>query len=90
MWNAFTSTGLTLGFYGGIAVLGWIYQLLFVVETKGLTLEEIDDIFSKSTPSLIKMNLKSVKTDFYNISKGKFRDVIKGTSYGMKSTVNDD
>lgn len=90
MWNAFTNTGLTLGFYGGIAVVGWVYQLLFAVETKGLTLEEIDDIFSKSTPSLIKMNLKSVKTDFHNLSKGKFKEVIRGTSYGMKSNVNHD
>lgn len=85
MWNSFTNTGLTLGFYGGIAVVGWIYQLLFVVETKGLTLEEIDDIFSKSTPSLIKMNLKTVKTDFHNLFKGNFRQVVRGTSYGVST-----
>jgi hypothetical protein len=30
MQAAFTRTGLTLGFYGGIAVLGWFYQIFFV------------------------------------------------------------
>ena len=34
MESAMTRTGLTLGFYGGIAVLGWIYQILLMPETK--------------------------------------------------------
>lgn len=34
MQNAMTPTGLALGFYGGIAVLGWFYQLFFMPETK--------------------------------------------------------
>jgi hypothetical protein len=42
MQNAMTPTGLALGFYGGIAVFGFVYQVLFMPETKGLTLEEID------------------------------------------------
>ncbi|KAG7888459.1 hypothetical protein KL936_003671 [Ogataea polymorpha] len=81
MWNAFTNTGLTLGFYGGIAALGWIYQLLFVVETKGRTLEEIDDLFSKPTLTLVGINLKCAKRDFYNIFHGNFKEVIRGASY---------
>ncbi|KAH3670879.1 hypothetical protein OGAPHI_000590 [Ogataea philodendri] len=80
MWNAFTDTGLTLGFYGGIAALGWIYQLLFVVETKGRSLEEIDDLFSKPTMTLVAINLKSVRKDFRNIFHGNFREVVHGTS----------
>ncbi|KAH3688862.1 hypothetical protein WICPIJ_000168 [Wickerhamomyces pijperi] len=59
MKNAFTLTGLTLGFYGGIAFLGIIYQFLFMPETKGKTLEEIDDIFSKSSFIIAKENIRN-------------------------------
>lgn len=38
MKEAFTYTGLTLGFYGGIAFIGLIYQVLFMPETKDKTL----------------------------------------------------
>lgn len=59
MQKAMGRTGLTLGFYGGIAVVGWFYQLLFMPETKDKTLEEIDLIFSKPTSKLVKDNLKN-------------------------------
>ncbi|RAR01543.1 plastidic glucose transporter 4 [Stemphylium lycopersici] len=59
MQNTFTKTGLTLGFFGGIAVLGWFYQILFMPETKGLTLEEIDQLFQKPTRQVIAENAKS-------------------------------
>ncbi|KAF7582204.1 Sugar (and other) transporter family protein [Clavispora lusitaniae] len=65
MKQAFTYTGLTLGFYGGIAFIGLIYQMLFMPETKDKTLEEIDDIFSRSSFSIARENLA-------NIKKGKF------------------
>jgi MFS family permease len=42
MMNAMGKIGLTLGFYGGIAVVGWFYQILYMPETKDKTLEEID------------------------------------------------
>lgn len=61
MQSAFTYTGLTLGFYGGIAFIGIIYQVLFMPETKGKTLEEIDDIFSKSSFTIAKENLANLK-----------------------------
>ncbi|KAF2149611.1 MFS general substrate transporter [Myriangium duriaei CBS 260.36] len=61
MQNAFKPTGLALGFYGGIAVLGWIYQLLFMPETKDKTLEEIDLIFQKPTMEIVRENIASVK-----------------------------
>ncbi|CDK25931.1 unnamed protein product [Kuraishia capsulata CBS 1993] len=80
MTEAFTYTGLTLGFYGGIAFVGWIYQLLLVPETKGKSLEEIDDIFSKPTSVLIAINIKNIKRDFYNIFHGNFKEVAKGDS----------
>lgn len=65
MQAAFTYTGLTLGFYGGIAFLGLIYQVLFMPETKDKTLEEIDDIFNRSAFSIAKENLA-------NLKRGKF------------------
>lgn len=59
MQAAMTRIGLTLGFYGGIAVLGWFYQILFMPETKNKTLEEIDILFSPPTSQLVAQNLKS-------------------------------
>lgn len=59
MQDAMSRIGLTLGFYGGIAVLGWFYQVLFMPETKNKTLEEIDIIFSQPTSVLVKENLRS-------------------------------
>ena len=61
MQNAMTYTGLTLGFYGGIAFLGFFYQILFMPETKDKTLEEIDDIFSKPTRVIVKENVVGMK-----------------------------
>lgn len=61
MQEAFTYTGLSLGFYGGIAFLGLIYQVLFMPETKNKTLEEIDDIFSKSSFSIASENVRNLK-----------------------------
>lgn len=58
---AFTYTGLTIGFYGGIAFLGFFYQVLFMPETKGKTLEEIDEIFEKPSRQLVKENLQGLK-----------------------------
>ncbi|GME83464.1 unnamed protein product [Ambrosiozyma monospora] len=78
MFEKFTKTGLTLGFYGGIAVLGFIYQIMFVVETRKKTLEEIDDIFSKPTSTLIKLNLKSTGRDLSSLAKGRFKEVANG------------
>ncbi|XP_014560298.1 hypothetical protein COCVIDRAFT_23519 [Bipolaris victoriae FI3] len=59
MQEAFTKTGLTIGFFGGIAVVGWFYQIFFMPETKDLTLEEIDQLFQKPTRQLVKENMKS-------------------------------
>ncbi|QID83981.1 hypothetical protein GRS66_006471 [Saccharomyces pastorianus] len=62
MKEAMTYTGLTLGFYGGIALaIGIPYQLLCMPETKNRTLEEIDDIFEKPTSQIIKENIAYLK-----------------------------
>lgn len=59
MQNAMSRTGLTLGFYGGIAIVGWFYQIFFMPETKDLTLEEIDQLFQMPTSQLVRKNAKS-------------------------------
>ncbi|SCV05361.1 LANO_0H05798g1_1 [Lachancea nothofagi CBS 11611] len=62
MQKAMTYTGLTLGFYGGLAiVIGIPYQLLFMPETKNKTLEEIDDIFSRPTREIVNENIVNMK-----------------------------
>lgn len=61
MQGAFTYTGLTMGFYGGIAFIGLIYQVLFMPETKDKTLEEIDDIFNKSAFTIARENIANLK-----------------------------
>ncbi|EDU49089.1 AraJ Arabinose efflux permease [Pyrenophora tritici-repentis] len=75
MQNAFTRTGLTLGFYGGIAVLGWFYQIFFMPETKDLTLEEIDQLFQKPTRQLVKENAKNSWEVTTDLCHGRFKKV---------------
>ncbi|TLS29038.1 hypothetical protein PpBr36_00885 [Pyricularia pennisetigena] len=60
MQEAMTRTGLTLGFYGGIAVLGWFYQLIFMPETKDKTLEEIDQLFERPTREIVSENMRNL------------------------------
>lgn len=69
MQEAMTPTGLVIGFYGGIAVVGWFYQILFMPETKGKTLEEIDFIFRKPVSQIVRENVRSsTKTTKYLLS----------------------
>ncbi|KAJ5808106.1 hypothetical protein N7474_009375 [Penicillium riverlandense] len=48
MSASFGSTG-SFGWYAAWCVIGWFLVLLFVPETKALTLEELDQVFSVST-----------------------------------------
>lgn len=61
MQEAMTKQGVSMGFFGGIALLGWVYQLLFMPETKGKTLEEIDLIFEQPTSKIVAQNLRNIK-----------------------------
>ncbi|KAJ4396204.1 hypothetical protein N0V93_000423 [Gnomoniopsis smithogilvyi] len=72
MQDAMTRTGLTLGFYGGIAVLGWFYQLLFMPETKDKTLEEIDLLFEKPTHEIVAENVRNVSRSMANFFTGRW------------------
>ncbi|ROV98137.1 hypothetical protein VPNG_08588 [Cytospora leucostoma] len=74
MQDAMTRTGLTLGFYGGIAVLGWFYQVLFMPETKDKTLEEIDLIFQRPTREIVAENVKNTSRAFANFFAGRWTE----------------
>ena len=76
MQAAMTRIGLALGFYGGIAVLGWFYQLLFMPETKNKTLEEIDIIFSQPTSQLMKQNMKNVAETMSDLAHFRLKKVL--------------
>ena len=75
MQNAMTRTGLSLGFYGGIAVIGWFYQIFFMPETKNKTLEEIDQLFQKPTRQLVRENAKSAWEVTTDLMHFRFRKV---------------
>jgi len=75
MQDAMTKTGLALGFYGGIAVLGEIYQVLFMPETKDKTLEEIDLVFSRPTMDIVRENIANSKQTMADFFAGRWRKV---------------
>lgn len=75
MMDSMTPTGLTIGFYGSIAVVGWFYQILFMPETKGKTLEEIDFIFRKPTGVIVKENIASSKKTIANLVTFRWREI---------------
>ncbi|KAF4504526.1 hypothetical protein G6O67_007970 [Ophiocordyceps sinensis] len=75
MQGAMTRTGLTLGFYGGIGVIGQVYQVLFMPETKNKTLEEIDAVFSRPTADIVRENWAGVKEKVRHLCHGRFRHV---------------
>jgi hypothetical protein len=75
MMESMTRIGLTLGFYGGIALLGWVYQILFMPETKNKSLEEIDELFSKPTSVIVKQNVKNTVQVMRDLSRLRLRKV---------------
>lgn len=75
MQDAMTRTGLTLGFYGGIAVLGEIYQIIFMPETGDKTLEEIDIVFSRPTMDIVRENIASSKQTMRDLFSFRLRKV---------------
>lgn len=60
MQEAMTYTGLTIGFFGGLAIIGFFYQLFFMPETKDKTLEEIDELFLMPTRKLVEINTSNL------------------------------
>jgi hypothetical protein len=72
MQEAMTRTGLAIGFFGGITVLGWFYQLFFMPEVKNLTLEEVGIVFSQPTKELVKQNSKNSARTTSLLLRGRF------------------
>ncbi|KAI9888221.1 MAG: hypothetical protein M1814_000957 [Vezdaea aestivalis] len=60
---AFTSQG-AFSWYGAWNIVGWILVLLFVPETKGKTLEELDQVFGVPTRTHAMYGLKCVPIFF--------------------------
>lgn len=81
MMESMTRIGLTLGFYGGIAVVGWIYQIIFMPETKNKSLEEIDELFSKPTSVIVKQNLKQTSQIIKDLAHLRLRKVFSPEPY---------
>ncbi|KAF5717252.1 myo-inositol transport ITR1 [Fusarium mundagurra] len=75
MQNAMGKTGLALGFYGGIAFIGEIYQIFFMPETKNKTLEEIDVVFSRPTIDIVRENWAGVKETTHLLLTGHWHKV---------------
>ncbi|KAL4906980.1 hypothetical protein BDW74DRAFT_131070 [Aspergillus multicolor] len=75
MQDAMGKTGLSLGFYGGIAAVGWVYQIFFMPETKDKTLEEIEEVFSRPTMDIVRENWAGVKETCGHLVRGNFRKV---------------
>lgn len=94
MESAFTSAGLTLGFYGGIAVIGWFYQILFMPETKDKTLEEIDLLFQQPTMELVKQNLANAKETTADLLAFRWKKVFtfhapeRDMSHGRRDSIS--
>lgn len=75
MQEAMTPTGLALGFYGGLAFVGEVYQILFMPETKNKTLEEIDLVFSRPTMDIVRENWAGVRENMTHLLRGRFHKV---------------
>ncbi|KAL2694934.1 hypothetical protein Neosp_001523 [[Neocosmospora] mangrovei] len=57
MQDVMTPTG-AFGFYAGLNLVAWAMIFCFVRETKQMTLEEIDQVFSVPTKSFISYELR--------------------------------
>lgn len=91
--NAFTQVG-AFGFYAGLNLIAWGMIFCFVRETKQLTLEELDQVFSVPTKDYIAHELKVstpyfIKTTFLRRKIPKPPPIIgrdsKGGEYGDES-----
>lgn len=65
-------------------MLGEIYQILLMPETKDKTLEEIDLVFEKSTMEIMRENIASTRETVGDLVAGRwgkvFRPVPRGKS----------
>ncbi|KIX06146.1 uncharacterized protein Z518_04120 [Rhinocladiella mackenziei CBS 650.93] len=68
--------GRTLGFYGGIALLDWIYQILLMPKIENKILDEIDLIFSQPISQLMMHNLCNTTRTLNDLVNFRFGKVL--------------
>lgn len=73
MQEAMSPTGLALGFYGGIAVVGWFYQIFFMPETKGRLVNE-SHVSNKILITLIDKTLEEIDLVFQRPTSALVRE----------------
>ncbi|GJD07069.1 Inositol transporter 1 [Galdieria sulphuraria] len=61
MVNAMKKTGIFCGFYAGIILMGTLYLMFFMPETKCKTLEELEEVFHQPMRVLLKQNKNNLK-----------------------------
>ncbi|KAG0144641.1 hypothetical protein CROQUDRAFT_672231 [Cronartium quercuum f. sp. fusiforme G11] len=71
--NAFTPQG-AFGWYAGWCIIGWVLVFFLMPETKALTLEELDYVFSVPTSKHASYQLKNF---VYHIRKYIFRQCVQ-------------
>ncbi|KYK60227.1 hypothetical protein DCS_01364 [Drechmeria coniospora] len=76
MQEVMSETGLILGFYGGIALIGGLYQVLFLPETKDRTLEEMDDVFSRSATDIVRENWTALRKTVTSPGQGPISNAV--------------
>ncbi|EME26456.1 MFS transporter, SP family, sugar:H+ symporter [Galdieria sulphuraria] len=66
MVKSMTQLGTLLGFYGGVTFVGWATCILFMPETKDLTLEQVRQVFLKGPFGIAKENKRILSRQFSN------------------------
>jgi hypothetical protein len=87
MQETMTRTGLALGFYGGIAVIGEVYQILFMPETKDKTLEEIDLVFSRPTMEIVRENWANSKQAVRDFFSGRWGNILSNQTTPRRKSI---
>lgn len=72
---AMTATGVFAGFYCGLTVLIGVILLLFMPETKNLSLEAINQVFEMPASEVMKMNMKNLKVTWRDLMHLRFKKV---------------
>jgi len=72
---AMTSTGVFAGFYCGIIVLIGVILLLYMPETKNISLEAINQVFEMPSSKVMKMNMDNLKVTWDDLIHFRFKKV---------------
>ncbi|GJQ08492.1 hypothetical protein GpartN1_g283.t1 [Galdieria partita] len=75
MVDGMTNTGTFCGFYAGIVLVGTIYMMFFMPETKDKTLEELDEVFEQPLSDLMAENIQKMKETWDDLKSFRFSRV---------------